>query len=161
MGSFSLLILTIGIPGAGKSTWVKEYQKQHPQVHVVSTDQIRKELTGSEQCLDPSKNHEIHEEARRRVKEIISNPEEYGDKYNLGPEIIVDSTNVEIEEWLSYKNLDPSIMIAKVFDITVEEAVNRQKTRERQVPKEIIEEKWFLLKHNMQFLSKIFNLIIN
>ena len=37
---FSILKLTIGAPGSGKSTWVREYKKTHPLTYVISTDEI-------------------------------------------------------------------------------------------------------------------------
>ena len=45
----SKLIILCGIPGSGKSTWAKNYKKEHPDenVIVVSSDGIRLEVTGS------------------------------------------------------------------------------------------------------------------
>ena len=62
----SIVILTVGIPGAGKSTWVQDFIKKR-RFTVISTDEIRKELTGIEQCVDPSQNDMIHDEARRKL----------------------------------------------------------------------------------------------
>ena len=131
MGRFSTLILTIGIPGAGKTKWVNEYKKTHPLTYVVSTDELRKEITGVEQCIDPSQNKMIHDEARKRVKNILEDPQSVG---GLGPEIIVDSTNVELDEWIKYKNLGASIILAKVFDVPPKIAMEHQQYRERFVP---------------------------
>jgi predicted kinase len=43
------LIVLVGLPGAGKSTWAKNYVKNHPEqkVHILSSDEIRKDITGS------------------------------------------------------------------------------------------------------------------
>lgn len=152
---FSVLILTIGIPGSGKTSWVKEYKKTHPLTFVVSTDDIRKELTGVEQCVNPSQNEWIHTTARNRVKEILSRKDHYG----LGPEIIVDSTNVDLEEWLKYKDLGASVILAKVFDVPPLQAMEYQKNRERKVPLEIVQNKWDTLQHNKKFLPLVFNMI--
>lgn len=40
------LILTVGCPGSGKSSWAKEYAKNNPGFYVVNRDNIRVGLTG-------------------------------------------------------------------------------------------------------------------
>ena len=158
---FSILILTIGIPGSGKTTWVQEYVKEHPYTRVVSTDLIRKEKTGTEDSIDdPGFNNMIHEEARRKVKEILDNPLNYGGNMGMGPVIIVDSTNVDVEEWVKYKELGPSIMLAKIFEVSPEEAMKRQSGRERQVPKRVLDDKWKSLTFTKQFIPSFFNMIL-
>lgn len=152
---FSILILTIGIPGSGKSTWVKEYIKTHPLTHVVSTDTIRKELTGVEQCINPSQNQMIHDEARKRVKNILNSDDFIG----FGPEIIVDSTNCDVGEWIAYKNLGASIIRAMIFECEPEQAVKNQEDRERKVPLDIVRMKWNQLQESKKYLTKIFNMI--
>lgn len=152
---FSILILTIGIPGSGKSRWVENYMKTHPRTHVISTDKIRKELTGFEQCINPAQNDMIHEEARKRVRAILDNKE----KESLGPEIIVDSTNCDIQEWIAYKNLNPSIIRAVIFERTPNEAEKNQMLRERRVPFEILQQKWEQLQKYKKYLPYVFNMI--
>ena len=160
MNNFSMIILTIGIPGSGKTYWVNEYKKTHPLTFVVSTDAIRLELTGHEECIDPSQNDLIHEEARKRVKEILENPEHYNGSRGLGPEIIVDSTNVDVLEWIKYKQLGATLIICKLFNTTPEQAMKNQEKRERVVPLDILVMKWETLEHNKKFLPNIFNMIL-
>ena len=154
---FSKLILTIGIPGSGKTTWVKKYMKKHPLTYIISTDDIRREFTGTEQCVDPSQNDMIHNEARKRVKAILEDPNSKG---GLGPEIIVDSTNVSVGEWRKYKELGPSIMLAKIFNITPEQAMINQLGRERKVPFEILQMKHRQFQESKPFLTLYFNMIM-
>lgn len=153
---FSILILTIGIPGAGKTTWVNQYVQKHPYAHVISTDSIRKELTGKVEC-DPAQNEWVHGEARRRVKEILDNP---NSSIGMGPEIIVDSTNVDVEEWIAYKKLGSSVILAKVFDTDVNTAMKYQEQRRRFVPRFVLEQKWTTLQKNKKFLPLVFNMLI-
>jgi predicted kinase len=40
------LILLSAIPGSGKSTWAKKYQKEHSNTFIVSSDEIRLQLFG-------------------------------------------------------------------------------------------------------------------
>lgn len=152
---FSIIILTIGIPGSGKTTWVNKYLKKHPYTHVISTDKIRQELTGRIEC-DPSQSEWIHGEARKRVKQILDNP---NDSIGMGPEIIVDSTNVDVDEWIAYKKLGASVIVARLFDVSVDEAMKNQRFRERQVPRFVLEDKWKTLDKNKKFLPFIFNMI--
>lgn len=159
---FSVLILTIGIPGSGKTTWVEQYQKQHANgTYVISSDQIRRELTGYEQCINPSQSPMIHEEARKRAKMLIENAKNLRLCNGTWPVIIIDSTNVELEEWLAYKELGASIMLAKIFDVPPEEAIKRMENRERKVPLEILERKWKTLEANREKIPKLFNMILN
>lgn len=152
---FSVLILLIGIPGSGKTTWVKEYMKTHPLTYVVSTDEIRKEFFGKDEC-DPSFNQKIRDEAKKRVKKIIDDKQARG---GLGPEIIVDSTNCDVKEWIKYKMLGASMMAARVFDVTPEQAMKNQEKRERKVPYDVIKMYYDHLQNNKQHLTKIFNFI--
>ena len=154
---FSIVILTIGIPGAGKTMWVKNYVKDHPTTFVVSSDELRRELTGQEQCVDPSQNDWIHNEAYKRVKEILDDPANYKD---LGPTVIVDSTNTDINEWIQYKHSGASILLAKVFDVSVDEAMQHQMLRARKVPEKIVEMKWKQLQENKKFLPFFFNMVL-
>jgi predicted kinase len=40
------MILLSAIPGSGKSTWARQYQKSHPNTFIVSSDEIRVQLFG-------------------------------------------------------------------------------------------------------------------
>lgn len=156
---FSILILTIGIPGSGKSTWVEEYHRNYPRSIVISTDVIRKELTGVTGC-NPAQNSMMHEEARRRVKAILEDPQYYTADYPLGPTIVVDSTNCDPAEWVAYKRLGASIYIAKIFPVAPEEAMKRQIARGRVVPMDVLQSKWDSYIRNKDRIPKLFNMVL-
>lgn len=158
--TFSIIILTIGIPSSGKTTWVKQYMSEHPNTYLISTDQLREELTGTTAC-DPHQNEMIHNEARERARAILSNPANYKNHgLGFGPEILIDSTNTDIGEWIKYRNLHPCLLIAKLFDVSVEEAMKKQENRERKVPKEVIEQKWQELQENKPKIPYFFNMVL-
>jgi predicted kinase len=76
------LIFTIGIPGSGKSTWCLSMKKKG--FNIISTDGLRKELTGSviynaEQALM------ISEEAQNRVLGLLESDRQ----------VILDATNLK------------------------------------------------------------------
>ena len=146
-----LLIMCIGIPGSGKTTWVNEYVKAHSATVVVSTDEIRKELYGTSEC-DARLNPIVYNEAKARTRKALE------EKHD----VIVDATNTDIDEWTAYKELCPdnTIRVAKVFDVEPEEAFARMQGRERKVPMEILEKKWHELLTWGQWLPFFFKYII-
>jgi len=42
------LIILSALPASGKSTWASKYQATHPNTYIVSSDQIRMEVTGGD-----------------------------------------------------------------------------------------------------------------
>lgn len=142
------IIMTIGIPGCGKTTWAKEYQKTYPNIYIISSDEIRKEVTGTYVC-DPAQSSMIHERAWERAQEVLKEHD-----------VLIDSTNTSVDEWLRYKKLQPYIFIAKVFEVPPEEANKRQMFRERQVPMDVLEHKWAEYQKNKKYLGKVFNILI-
>ena len=48
----STLILLSAIPGSGKSTWAKTYQKEHPNTYIVASDDVRMRVSGAIQNFD-------------------------------------------------------------------------------------------------------------
>ena len=142
------LILTVGIPGAGKTTWAREYQRRCPNTAIVSSDDMRFMLTGTTQC-DPEQSSYIHQKTREKVAELL-------DKQD----VIVDSTNTSVDEWIAYKRLYPYLFIAKVFDTPPEKAYIQQQHRERQVPYDVLEMKWNEFQKSKEMLDKVFNFIL-
>ena len=68
------LIMLSAMPGSGKSTWAKKYQEEHPHTLIVSSDEIRYEVTG--QTQDFSKQGKVWEPFSLRIHECA---EKYDD----------------------------------------------------------------------------------
>ena len=68
------LIMLSAMPGSGKSTWAKKYQEEHPHTLIVSSDEIRYEVTG--QTQDFSKQGKVWELFSLRIHECA---EKYDD----------------------------------------------------------------------------------
>ena len=60
-------ILLSAIPGAGKSTWASAYASTHDNVYIVSSDEVRKEITGGYQIFNQEPL--VWETFRRRIHE--------------------------------------------------------------------------------------------
>ena len=77
-------ILLSAIAGCGKSTWAEQYRLTHKNVHIVSSDALRKEIAG--EYKDLSHDQEVW-------KRFSSDIEMYRDKYD-DVTVIADSTNI-------------------------------------------------------------------
>lgn len=143
-----ILILTIGIPGAGKSTWANSYADTHVGTRVISTDEIRLQLTGTYEC-DRSLYPFIYNEAKRRASVLLQQ----------GHDVIIDATNVDVSEWVRYRLICESqtSLVAKVFNIDPEIAIKRQEERGRCIPRDVVYMKWEQLNRNKDLIPHLFD----
>ncbi len=129
-------ILLVGVPGAGKSTWAEQYRLTHKHTFVVSSDEIRKELSGVYQNFD-------HE---KEVWEIfLSRILEYKDKYE-DVTVIADATNLENKFRLFYAEktvgYDKKILVVikKSMDVVLRQ--NKERNESKIVPEDVIKRMW-------------------
>lgn len=120
------------MPGSGKSTWAKQYQRQNPNVEIVSSDDIREKLNGN--AADQSNPKLVWAEY---LKEIIAH--EKGENVT----VIGDSTNLT-NHFRSYyakeakAHYDKLILI--MFDVPYDVCLSRNLSRtERVVPVQAME----------------------
>ena len=64
------LIILSAMPGSGKSTWAKKYKEEHPNTFIVSSDEIRYEITGQKQ--DFSRQSEVWALFSSRIHEYAN-----------------------------------------------------------------------------------------
>ena len=119
-------IMLVGLPGSGKSTFIKRYKEY--KVH--SSDDIREELTGDANRQDI--NNLVFKTLHNRVKEDLLN----------GQSVIYDATNVSRKRrkaFLQELNNIPCwkycLLIATPFEVCLE----RNSQRDRKVPYHVIE----------------------
>lgn len=126
----SKVILTCGVPAAGKTTWAENFIKNKTDSYVIETDAIRKELTGSYE--DQTQNKEVFKIAHARLGEALRDNIEY---------IVFDATNLKV--W----SRDAIIEIAKkykaevhcvYFSVPLATCFKRNDERERHVPDHVI-----------------------
>ena len=133
----TLIVLT-AIAGSGKSTWANQYASTHENVHIVSSDEIRVEVTGRYQDLD-------HE------KEVWKRYWQYLKKYfdtDGDVTVIADSTAITNRKRLRFapkiKNIDKKILviIRKPLDVILKQ--NKMRRPDKIVPEKAI---YYMVKH--------------
>lgn len=119
----AILEILIALPAAGKSTYAKNLMKKDPNIVVVSSDAIRKELYGSEE--DQSHNQEVFNEVFKRTCAAIKN----------NKHCIIDATNLSRKRRIAFlKQFNNCEERATVFAIPFEVCCERNNSRERTVP---------------------------
>ncbi len=120
------LILLSAIPGSGKSTWARKYQKEHQNTYIVASDEIRKELFGSEECFKNEKL--VWDTFCNRLNEHVE------DMSDLT--VIADATHLSNHLRKMYYELTPGFdkHVLVVFDIPFEISLYQNSMRQRKVP---------------------------
>lgn len=122
------LIILIGPPGAGKTTYAHKYIEEHPGTVHLSSDNIRKELHGDEAIQDnPSEVFAIMQ--RRAI-----------DGLNFGYDVIYDATSMTRKDRSYIIALCPKFAKIECHIIwaPIETCIARDAARKRTVGKEVI-----------------------
>ena len=145
------LIVLSAMPGSGKSTWAKQYQKEHSHTLIVSSDEIRFELTGQSQ--DFSKQKEVWELFSLRIHE-------YAQKFD-DVTVILDALNDLnlLREKYVKENPEFDEYVLVLFPRTIEQIRRYNKERESTavVPDDQLElliNKW---EEPIEEIKKLFN----
>ena len=123
------LILLVGIPGSGKTTYAEKYIKEHPNTVHLSSDKIRAELWDNE--ATQGDNNEVFSLMQSRAIEALNN----------GQSVIYDATNVTRKDRSYIITLCPKFVKieAHVIFAPIETCIERDAARERTVGKEVID----------------------
>jgi len=119
------MILLIGLPGSGKSTWVERYATNRKHTVSISSDKIREELYGDE--ATQGDNNKIFSLVRERAEEALKDCKD----------VIIDATNMTIKDRSAYFDIAKTygaVVTGILFDIPVEECKRRNSKRDRVVP---------------------------
>lgn len=124
------LLILIGIPASGKSTWAKSFIRSNADWVRVSRDDFRLMLKEA-QMTEPKIEEMISTLVRHTIRESLMR------KLN----VIVDATNVRIDriqefvdEFKYYADVN-----YRVFDVSLKVALERNKARDAKVPEAVIE----------------------
>ena len=121
-------LMLVGLPGSGKSTYIKKYFNQNISVH--SSDAIREELCGDVNNQDI--NSEVFKVLHNRVKEDLKN----------GISCVYDATNISWKRrkaFLQELNSIPCIKICHIIATPFEVCLEQNKNRDRVVPYYVME----------------------
>lgn len=119
-------IMTVGLPASGKTAWAEQLKDKGFHVH--SSDKIRTELWGDENCQDD--NNLVFIELHKRVKEDLA----------AGISCIYDATNMSMKRRKAFldelKNI-PCTKVCALFPVPIDECKSRNRNRDRRVPDEV------------------------
>lgn len=121
-------LMLVGLPGSGKSTYIKKYFNQNLRVH--SSDAIREELSGDVNNQDI--NSKVFEVLHNRVKEDLRN----------GISCVYDATNINYKRRKAFLDELKGIECWKVCHVIAtpyEVCLEQNEKRDRVVPEEVIE----------------------
>ena len=123
------LILLVGIPGSGKTTYAKNYIKSYLHTIHLSSDSIRAELYNDESIQgDPA---EVFSLMQKRAIEALNN----------GQNVVYDATNITRKDRASIIGICPKFakIEAHIVWQPIEVCIERDASRERTVGKRIID----------------------
>lgn len=123
------LILLVGIPGSGKTTYAEDYIEQNADTIHLSSDTIRKELYGDESIQgNPA---DVFSLMQKRAIEALNN----------GQNVLYDATNITRKDRASIINICPKFTKIEVHVIwaPIEVCIERDAARDRTVGKEVID----------------------
>lgn len=123
------LILLVGPPGVGKTTYATEYIKSHPGTVHLASDKIRKELWGDETIQDNP--NEVFSLMHNRAIAAL----------NFGSDVIYDATNMTRKDRSSIIAACPKFVKieAHIVWAPIEACIKRDASRKRSVGKEVID----------------------
>ena len=123
------LILLVGIPGSGKTTYAEKYIKENPNAVHLSSDKIRAELWGNE--ATQGDNNEVFSLMQSRAIYALNN----------GQSVVYDATNVTRKDRSYIITLCPKFAKIECYIIwaPIETCIERDAARERTVGKEVID----------------------
>lgn len=123
------LIILVGPPASGKSTWGKKFADDN-NVVLVSTDAIRKEIGSGE--ADQSVSAAAFGIARQRVSAALAQ----------GKSAMIDATSVNRKarrDWINLGRGHGAYIVAVAFEVPRDELLRRDAQRERHVGEEVID----------------------
>ena len=123
------LILLVGPPGVGKTTYAEKYISKHSNTVHLSSDKIRKELWGDE--ATQGDNNEVF--YRMQIRAV--------DGLNFGYDVIYDATNMTRKDRARIITACPKFARIETHIIwaPIEACIERDAARKRTVGKEVID----------------------
>ena len=128
------IVITVGAPGSGKSTWIEKYKETHPHMTFLSSDQLRGVFGTSEN--DQSVSAQVFRHMENEVDRLLSE----------GKDVCIDATNMHRKArkpWVDLRNKHGAMLTAYVFVVDRNTLINRNQKRGaeggRNVPVDVID----------------------
>jgi predicted kinase len=120
----STLVITRGLPGAGKTTFAKQWVTEEPKRARVNRDDLRRML-----FVNPNYGEEQEKLVTTFQRDTIKH------LLKAGYDVIADDTNLPAKrcrEWFRFAAAHRAVFGVKDFEISVEESIARQANRPEQ-----------------------------
>ena len=115
------ILILVGIPASGKSTWSSDYVRRNPDWVRVNRDDFRKMLKNAQVC-EPKIEDMVTDLMKATITKCLMR------KLN----VIIDNTNLKqkyINDFIETFKYDADIDY-RVFDISIDKAIERDNNRE-------------------------------
>lgn len=146
------VVMSVGIPGSGKTTVLKVISK-NASILRISPDEIREEISGS--ATDQSVNHEAWEITYSRAQEALQ----------ANKSVIVDATHAEAYRRPGnvkmYRSYGAQSVVAVVFSTPLDTAKQRNTNRDRVVPEHALVRMHESLRNEPPTVAEGFDKVIN
>lgn len=126
------LIILSAVPGSGKSTWAKKYQASHKNTYIISSDEIRFELTG--QYQDFSKQKEVWEEFENR----LLNYSKQDGNFTVILDAVIDLNSLRKKYYDLGKDFDRKILVILRKPLELLMKLNKERKEEKWVPEDVL-----------------------
>lgn len=151
------VIITIGIPASGKSTWSLSYIKKNPNFARINRDSFRLMLRDEQMC-EPKVENIITKLSLQAIDALLAK--------NIN--VILDNTHLkkdvikEIVDYVKYR-ADVEFM---VFDVSLDKAIERDAARPRPVGEEVVKKmfknyKILMDSFDLQNVSKVKHVFVD
>ena len=140
------VILLVGLPGVGKSTWAREYIKNNDNTVIVSSDNIIAKINSFR--FSSESNDIVFKQVHKDIKDVLGH----------GFDVIYDATNLSRKKRRHFlKHIVRGVRVDCVlFHEPIETIFERNETRtERHLPKDVIEK--YIRSFNIPLLSEGFH----
>jgi len=144
------VIAGIGIPGSGKTTVLKTFAHERRFVYI-SPDEVREEISGDARIQ--SDMQEVWRRVFQRMTEALQK----------GKDVVLDSTNYKAEDrrtLIEKADASGAQVIGVYFDVPLELALERNKSRERVVPEHAVQRMHKRLKETPPCVEEGFYVVI-
>ncbi len=126
------LIVLSAVPGCGKSTWARNYKKTHKNTYIISSDDIRFELTG--QYQDFSKQAQVWKEFENR---LINFGKQDGD-FTVILDAVIDLNILRKKYFDLGKDFKRRVLVVIKKDLETVLFLNKKRRKEKWVPEDAL-----------------------